>query len=179
MKNCPICNNSLDPETYEGFCVLRCTKCGGYLVELSRYESIKRIPEKSRAELEAEAQAGFQGDNPMPIRCPRCHVTMFKKTIPVPGFTLHMDICHACALVWLDGGELALAQLAHQASPVFINAQDLKRRSAELEADPERKAAFDEAVARLPKTADPFTEGVHGTIWDALLSPYSQYRIRL
>jgi Zn-finger nucleic acid-binding protein len=167
-RNCPICAVPLEPETYEGFPVLRCPDCSGHLVDLTRYESIRRLPEKSLAELEAEAQAGFQGDNPAPVRCPRCHLTMHKKSIPVPGFSLHMDVCRGCALVWLDGGELAMAQLAHQGSASFRDIQDLKRRSAALEADPDRKAAFEEALAKLPETTDPFTEGLHEAVRDAL-----------
>ena len=167
MRICPICNVPLEPEAYEGLQILRCPQCAGHLVDCSRYESIKRIPEKSRAELEAEAQAGFQCDNPAPIRCPRCHVTMFKKPIPIPGYSLRMDLCYDCALVWLDGGELALAQLAHQASPAFQDIQEMKQRAAALDADPERKAAFDEACAKLPEAQDPFTAGLHEAIRNA------------
>ena len=44
----------------------------------------------------------------------------------------------------------APVKLAHQATPAFQDAQKHKRCAAELEADPERKAAFDDAVAKLP-----------------------------
>ena len=168
-RNCPLCAVPLEPETYEGFGILRCPHCAGHLVELTRYESIRRLPEKSLAELEAEAQAGYQGDNPAPIRCPRCHLTMLKQPIPVPGFSLHMDFCRGCALVWLDGGELAMAQLAHQATPAFRDIQDLKQRSAALEADPDRKAAFEEALSKLPESTNPFTTGLQEAVRDALL----------
>lgn len=169
MRTCPICAVPLAPETYEGFPLLRCPQCQGHLLDLSRYDAIQRIPQKSRAELEAEAQAGFQGDNPERIRCPRCRVTMFKKPIPVPGFSLHADLCVDCALVWLDGGELALAQLAYQASPAFQNAQDGKQRAAALAADPSRKAAFDEALSKLPLAQDPRAAGFQEAVWEALL----------
>ena len=169
MRNCPICAVPLVPEAYEGFPVLRCPDCAGHLLELARYDSIRRVPEKSLAELEAEAQAGFQGDNPESIRCPRCHGAMEKRPLNAPGFDLHLDLCRACALVWLDGGELAMAQLAYQATPAFRDAQDGKRRAAELEADPERKAAFDEAVAKLPLTPPPCREGFNEAVRDALL----------
>ena len=168
-RHCPLCDVPLEPEAYEGVPVLRCPGCQGHLLELARYESIQRIPEKSLAELEAEAQAGFAGDNPSPIRCPRCHGAMHKRPLSVPGFALHLDVCRGCSLVWLDGGELAMAQLAYQATPGFRDTQDLKRRAAELAADPERKAAFDEAVAKLPLKPSPFQEGLHESIRDALL----------
>ena len=167
-RNCPICDVPLEPEAYEGVPVLRCPDCQGHLLELTRYESIQRIPEKSLAELEAEAQAGFAGDNPSPIRCPRCHGAMQKRPLPVPGFDLHLDLCRGCALVWLDGGELAMAQLAYQATPAFRDRQELKRRSGARDADPERKAAFDEAVAKLPLKPPPCQEGLHEAVRDAL-----------
>lgn len=176
MRTCPICAVPLAPETYEGFPLLRCPQCQGHLLDLSRYDAIQRIPQKSRAELEAEAQAGFQGDNPERIRCPRCRVTMFKKPIPVPGFSLHADLCVDCALVWLDGGELAMAQLAYQASPKFRETREMQRRAEALDADPARKAAFDEAVAKLPRSVDPFTEGFREAVFNALLNhPTSSY----
>ena len=178
-RHCPICDVPLAPEDYEGFRVLRCPDCRGHLVDLSRYEAIKRVPDKSLAELEAEAKEGFAGDNPSPLRCPRCHGAMRKQPLSVPGFALHLDVCRGCALVWLDGGELAMAQLAHQATPGFRDTQELKRRAAELHADPERKAAFDEAVAQLPDAPDPFTAALGEAVREALFSPRHPYGFRL
>ena len=178
-RSCPICSVPLAPVAYEGFQILRCPQCQGHLLDLSRYEAIRRIPHKTLAELEAEAQEGFAGDNPAPIRCPRCHVTMFKKPIAVPGFSLNTDVCRDCALAWLDGGELALAQLAYQATPAFRDVQEMKRRAEALDADPERKAAYDEAVAKLPETPDPFTAGLREAIFDALFKRPTRYGFRL
>ncbi|MGD9782823.1 MAG: zf-TFIIB domain-containing protein [Kiritimatiellia bacterium] len=167
-RDCPLCAVPLERETYEGFPIWRCPQCHGTLLDLSRYQSIKSIPEKSLAELETEARDGFQGDNPHPIRCPRCHLAMDKRPLQVPGFeNLHLDLCRSCALVWLDGGELALAQLAHQATPAFRDKQEMKRRAAALDADPERKAALDEAVARLPESPDPFQAGLREAVREA------------
>ena len=172
MRKCPICNVPLEPEAYEGFPVLRCPDCKGHLLDLARYESIKHAPEKSLVELEAEAKDGFAGDNANPIRCPRCHIAMEKRPLPAPGFDLHLDLCRACALVWLDGGELAMAQLAYQASPAFRDSQEMKRRAEALDADPGRKAAFDEAVAKLPEAPNPFREGLNEAFRDALFRSF-------
>lgn len=165
-RQCPLCDVPLEPEDYEGFRVMRCPQCQGHLVDLSRYEAIQSLPEKTLVELEAEAQNGFAGDNPAPIRCPRCHGAMQKQPLPVSGFALQLDLCRGCALVWLDGGELAMAQLGHQATPGFRDTQELKRRAAELEADPERKAAFEEALAKLPLEAEPFKRHGHAATGD-------------
>ena len=180
-RNCPICHVPLEPETYEGLQILQCPQCRGHLLESARYESIKSIPEKTLAELETEARDGFQGDHPGPIRCPRCHLAMEKRPLPVPGFdNLHLDLCRPCALVWLDGGELAMAQLAHQATPAFRDHREMKRRAAERDADPERKAAFDAAVANLPESPDPFQAGlreaVRGAFFQIIAHPM---RIRI
>jgi Zn-finger nucleic acid-binding protein len=173
MKTCPLCSVYLKPETYEGFRVFRCSQCNGHLLDITRFESIKRIPEKTLPELETEAREEFVADTAGAIRCPRCHITMFKKPIPAPGFNLHCDLCSQCHLVWLDGGELAMAQLAHQATPAFRHIQDMKRRAAELEADPERKAAFTEAVSKLPKHQDMFTEALNESIGEALYAIFT------
>ena len=169
-RDCPICQVPLAPETYEGFPIWRCPECHGTLLDLSRYEAIQSVPEKTLAELETEARDGFLGDHPAPIRCPRCHLAMGKQPLRVPGFdNLHLDFCRGCSLVWLDGGELALAQLAYQASPAFREKEEMKRRAAARDADPERKAAFDEAVAKLPLDPHPFFEESPHLVVDALL----------
>ena len=167
-RPCPVCRVPLRPDTYEGLLILRCPQCQGHLLERTRFDAIRRIPGKTLAELEAEAQAGFAGDHPGPVRCPACRITMTPRPLAVPGFHLRLDLCRACALVWLDGGELALAQLAYQASPQFRDTQELKRRAEALEADPARKAAFDEALAKLPEARDPFREGLGEAFRDAL-----------
>ena len=167
-RNCPHCAIALEPEDYEGFRVLRCPECSGHLVDLMRYEAIKRLPRKTLAELEAEAQAGFQGDSAHVLHCPRCHVAMQKRPLHVPGFDLHLDICRPCSLAWLDGGELAMAQLGHQSTPGFQDRQAHRERAEALEADPDRKAAFAEALAKMPIEKDAFSQGMKESVIDAL-----------
>ncbi len=176
MRHCPVCNVPLEPVIYETHRLWHCPQCRGDLVDLSRYKAIRRLPQKSLAELEAEAREGFAGDTAESLRCPRCHASMSKRPLSVPGFSLNLDVCEGCSLVWLDGGELAMAQLAHQATPGFRDTQEMKRRAEALSADPERKAAFDEAVARLPDAPNPFKEAFREALWDALFSRYP-YRI--
>lgn len=169
MRSCPACNVPLEPEDYEGFRILHCPQCRGHLAERSRFEAIRSLAGKSPGELETEARNDFSGDNPNPIRCPRCRRPMEKRPLPVPGFdNLHVDVCRDCLLVWFDGGELALAQLAHQNSPAYRNQAELRRRAESLDADPERKAAFDEAVSRLPLDRDSLAQGVEESFADAL-----------
>ena len=169
-RTCPICAVLLSPETYEGFPVQRCPQCHGHLVELPRFQAIQRLPRKTLPELEAEACNEFSADTPGPLRCPRCHLAMQKRPLHVPGFHLHFDLCRDCALAWFDGGELAFAQLAHQASPAFRDSQDMQQRASALDTSPDRKAAFDEAVAKLPLEKDAFSQGLQESVADALRS---------
>ena len=165
---CPICTVALEPEDYEGFRVLRCPDCAGHLVDLTHYEAIRRLPRKTLAELETEARDGFQGDSAHVLRCPRCHAAMQKRPLNVPGFDLHLDLCKGCSLAWFDGGELAMAQLGYQASPGFRDRQAHRERAEALEADPGRKAAFDEALAKMPLERDAFSQGMKESVIDAL-----------
>ena len=178
-RNCPLCAVPLAEEAYEGFPIQRCPQCQGTLLDLARLQAIRNVPEKSLAELEAEARAGFQDDNPALVRCPRCRGAMDKRPLAVPGFDLHLDLCRGCSLVWLDGGELALAQLAYQASPAFRDKQELKRRAAERDADPARKAAFDEAVAKLPEPPGILENSFREALFDALFTYRGRYGTRL
>ena len=176
-RTCPVCNVPLKPETYEGLLIQHCPQCQGHLIERARLEALQRIPQKTPAELETEAQAGFTGDTASPLRCPRCRVTMFKRPLSVPGIQLHLDLCLDCQLVWLDGGELAMAQLAYQATPKFRDTQEMQRRAEALDADPERKAAYDETVAKLPLKPDLIQEGLNEAFRDALIRSLTRHRI--
>jgi Zn-finger nucleic acid-binding protein len=93
---------------------------------------------------------------------------MRKQPIELPVLELHSDVCRSCALVWLDGGELALLQLGYQATSKFMDAQEFKRRMEKLEADPELKAQFEERLSRLPRAKKPFA-GALEEIGDEIL----------
>lgn len=152
MRTCPVCDMELAPVDYEGFRVMKCGGCKGHLVSLSRCESIKRVDRKSRQELQAEVAGEFTRSSTQRLKCPQCHLPMRKRRIDLPVLELQADECESCALVWLDGGELALLQLGYEARSQFIDAQEMKRRMQELEASPERKARFEENLARLPES---------------------------
>jgi len=128
-----------------------CGGCGGHLVPMQRLESIKRIDRKTETELQNEADSMFKASSAESLRCPKCLLPMRKQMTKPPLWEIEMDVCRSCSLVWLDGGELALLQLAHQTQSGFIDAQDLKQRMQTLEASPERKARFEENLAKLPK----------------------------
>ena len=150
MNVCPSCYQHLAPIRYEGHKVLHCAACKGYLLEPSRLEFIKNSTRKSHPQLKAEASADFKGSTAREVSCPKCSHKMHKQRLDLPELNLMADICERCSLIWLDGGELALVQLAYEASPRFIDTEELNRRIQALEADPERKAAFEANLAKLP-----------------------------
>jgi len=164
MRLCPKCEVALTSVSYEGFRILQCPECKGYLVPLDRLESIKRAPRTPQEQLKEEARTEFKGDASAPVRCPRCHGPMEKTPLDVPMLTLQSDRCASCRLVWLDGGELALLQLAYEMSQQFLNAEDMKQRLRELEASPERKAQFEANLAQLPEPADPVADALGGGV---------------
>jgi len=182
MKQCPVCRIDLVPTDYEGFRVMQCNHCGGHLVPLQRFESIKRIDQKSQDELKAEASSEFKASSSEALKCPRCHTFMRKQSANLPMLDLQTDVCRSCALVWLDGGELALLQLGYQAKNRFIDAQEFKRRMQELEASPERKARFEENLAKLPKAKNPIEnalgEAAEDILGALLRSAYYRHRTK-
>ena len=158
MRQCPKCEVGLFPASYEGFRVYQCVACKGYLVPLRRLKSIQRLPRRSHEELKAEAQAEFAGSGEAAYECPRCHREMEREAEGVSGVRIYVDRCPSCRLVWLDGGELAMLQLAFETTQEFRSADHLRQRMRALEASPERKAQFEEDLANLPEAKEPVSE---------------------
>ena len=130
---------------------MQCPSCKGHLLPMDRLASIKRADRKSHNELKSEGTGEFKGSSAQQLKCPRCHMTMRKRPLDPPSQELHADVCESCSLVWLDGGELAVAQLSYQTSKEFHAAQEMKQRIRDIENSPERKAEFESNLAALPE----------------------------
>jgi len=167
MKKCPICRVDLTHVEYEGSRILRCDQCRGHLVSELRLRMITRVNKKPQNELKSEVTTEFDASTLTPVKCPQCHITMRKRLIKLPMLKLHSDVCKHCELVWLDGGELALAQLGYEASVGFIDGQEMKRRAEALRSSPERKAEFEANMRELRK-GTPMSEAMH-ELGDSLL----------
>ena len=150
MNTCPACYQHLDPVRYEGYKVLHCSACKGYLLELKNLEFISNSTRKSQAQLKTEASSEFKGSTVRVLTCPQCSHRMHKQHLDVPVLNLMGDVCERCSLIWLDPGELAMVQLAYEATPKFIDARNLNQRIQDMEADPERKAAYEANLAGMP-----------------------------
>lgn len=150
QRRCPTCDVNLQREDYESSWAMRCPSCRGALLSTSRLEHIKRDGARSPDLLKKEARAEHWSDTEEPIPCPRCHAVMKKLPLTRGAATLHLDHCRACDLIWLDGGELALAQLIYETSPQGREARLLQHRALAASMSEERQARFERALARMP-----------------------------
>jgi Zn-finger nucleic acid-binding protein len=160
MKKCPCCRVEVKIIPYEGFKIMQCPECKGHILPLSRLECIKHIKGLTQEKLKAEASAGLKNDSTGKVPCPKCMLPMKKEKLKIPVLTVFIDTCKTCELAWLDAGELALVQIAHEATRTFANMQEMKKRMETLEASPERKRQLEDAIASLPDTTNPFREGL-------------------
>ena len=150
---CPVCAQRLARVAYEEFRVSHCPHCRGYLLTVERLAAIKRKGMRSLDDLKREAMEEMGDDTLDRIRCPECRHKMDKKLLPPPA-EFHIDRCQDCSLIWFDGGELALYQLHYQASPQGREAEELRRRHAEM--SPQRRLEFEERLANMPRADSPF-----------------------
>jgi Zn-finger nucleic acid-binding protein len=148
MMNCPACQSVLERVRYEGFPVMRCSACRGYLLAAQRADAIKRKREKDVEELKDEVLEAALPDSHDPVRCPRCHGKMDKQWIRDPASFL-LDKCEACDLWWFDAGEIARYQLAYQISAQGREAAEMQERFADM--SDERKEELARNIQRLPQ----------------------------
>jgi Zn-finger nucleic acid-binding protein len=177
MNKCPVCQETLTIVEYEDQRARHCSRCGGYLVKQNRLELIRRLDRISKSRLKADA-ALFRGSTEQRLKCPQCFRLMRKQEIDLRVFRIHIDVCDRCSVVWLERGELALVQLAHEASTRFLDAKEFQRRMQELEASPERLAAFQERLASMPRRSevmeylfDDIEESIFETIFRNITGP--------
>lgn len=150
MSICPKCKVDLVPRKYERVRVLQCAQCMGMLAPELDAAVIKSRREKTCDELKTEAEHEYVSDTKETIICPRCQFPMVKRPIWSKFTAVQYDLCRRCNHVWLDGGELAVMQLLFECSLRGYDVARFQKRMAELELSPERKAAFEAALANMP-----------------------------
>jgi Zn-finger nucleic acid-binding protein len=93
-----------------------CPQCRGTLVEADRLRAIERRRERqwSEAELQAVATRVASSDGAPHRRCPRCLMFMDRIDASWDACVFHLDRCEACKVIWLDPGELDLAQAKYE-----------------------------------------------------------------
>lgn len=150
MKICPVCRVALVITHYEGRELLRCPQCHGHLVMNWVLEALKRSEIASNEDLKREAMAESPPARAAALLCPYCARTMKRRAEPLGPYALNTDFCPQCSRVWLDGGELALAQLAYRSGRRRLD-REMQARAAALDADPARRAEFERQLAELPE----------------------------
>ena len=158
---CPVCEDArLAQAKYEGVPVRHCLECRGFLVLQSRADGIRQRIERPAEVLLEDAKAQLIADTRRTIRCPACRETMRKQSMPgAPQF--HLDICRKCWYVWFDGGELALYQLAWEASPRGREAARMQQRHRTM--SDEERGQLEADIESLPRV------GLSGSLASTLL----------
>lgn len=158
MKPCPTCGLELEPAEYERIPVLRCARCNGHLVRLPGLKAIKNRALMPSADLQAEVTAHFKGSTGARLKCPHCRRSMEKRVVSTNLPQVRVDLCNRCGQIWFEGGELAIAQLHHQAGPAFQDYQQSLARLRALLDSPERLAEFERNYRKLPDDQGPFDD---------------------
>lgn len=144
---CPLCREMLARTRRAKFSVQHCRQCLGHLVDYDRLATIKRSTEQGVEALMEEVEQADGIDSLDRLRCPQCFEFMRKQLLPPPA-RFHIDRCLPCNLVWFDGGELASYILQYQISEQGREAEEMRRRHTQM--SPERRAAFEQNLDRLP-----------------------------
>jgi Zn-finger nucleic acid-binding protein len=122
---CPVCTTELVRKKYESFLIRHCPGCFGYLLTPERLASLKSQRNLSIDQLKKEVIEENRPNSEETLRCPRCRAKMKKRMLPPPA-SVEYDLCNSCKFVWLDGGEMARIQLAHEVSGKGRNAAKMQ-----------------------------------------------------
>ena len=97
--NCPRCAGELGAmDSGEGVTLDFCRGCGGVWLDAGEMAELMQF-------LEAEPPSGIEDITSMQLTCPSCGGALTEVEHP-PESEILIDICTACAGVWLDRGEL-------------------------------------------------------------------------
>uniref|UniRef100_A0A7C4TAX6 Peptidase M48 domain-containing protein n=1 Tax=candidate division WOR-3 bacterium TaxID=2052148 RepID=A0A7C4TAX6_UNCW3 len=121
-RTCPVCNEWLIVQEYEGLYIWRCAFCDGLLVERDKLpriivreekgfsEEIIRIAELIRREAKMKKiHFKLVFEIPDKRKCPRCGKPMTRKFYSY-AYHIEVDECAGCNLIWFDKNELEILQ---------------------------------------------------------------------
>lgn len=105
---CPKCSGHLEPTTYAGIEVDRCTHCAGIWFDSLEAEALKAVrgsESLDRGHLDSESQGdAIDQDIDREILCPRCRIPMIRM-LDIDRYKIWYECCPQCQGLWLDAGE--------------------------------------------------------------------------
>lgn len=105
--NCPVCSNeTLGVIEHEGQRLHRCINCSGLLVSTGTFKELQRENDRHLDILLEKPAKETNAKNRGARACPQCG-TIMKVVDYEWDANIEIDVCQACSLIWLDGGELA------------------------------------------------------------------------
>lgn len=169
MKRCPLCVVSLERVRYEGLPLFQCPQCCGHFVEEIRLKGIQKTKIKSKDDLKEAVRKHYQGNTRSELNCPRCMAFMDKEVIRRP-MAIEYDRCKSCHAIWLDPGELAMMQLAWEATQRSRSVDAMKERHQQFMASPERQARFEENCALMNRGNESLSDAFGEGLWQGFLN---------
>ncbi|MGQ9465794.1 MAG: M48 family metalloprotease [bacterium] len=119
---CPLCNEWLIPQEYEGLYIWRCAFCDGLLVEKEKLSRIFARQEKGFSEHIQHVASLLYAETrqkrphfkltvvaPDKRKCPKCGKPMTRKFYSY-AYHIEIDECAECNLIWFDRDELEILQ---------------------------------------------------------------------
>ena len=105
---CPVCKSPLEDGRIEGESVCYCPKCRGFLASNPTFATIVRNRRAKRPSGDS-THSFCTTELKRKLDCPQCRKRM--DTHPYyGGGRVVVDTCCACALIWLDAGELTIIE---------------------------------------------------------------------
>ncbi|RME37499.1 MAG: hypothetical protein D6788_09350 [Planctomycetota bacterium] len=135
--NCPNCNATLEPITYEGITIETCPACGGEWLDAGELRHIVKAREVRFDEAQRRALAQATKITPVDLAradrdllCPKCGGRT--DALNYGGDSgLIIDRCPDCHGIWLDAGELEKVQMLVEGWEDGLP-DDLKQHGARL-----------------------------------------------
>jgi Zn-finger nucleic acid-binding protein len=152
--NCPVCAQELKFAVIEGEPVTYCDKCRGFLTPMRTFGVIVTKRRANHGPNEERVEPIDPAEFKRVLKCPSCHRRMDAHAYGGGGAAV-VDTCEACALIWLDAGELAILE---------------RHIPREIPRVPPPAAAVTETNANADDD-----EGIISTIWDLIPNdPFSR-----
>ena len=100
---CPKCLASMEPVSFNGVEVDRCTRCFGLFFDHLERETLKRMEGAEILDVGDEF-VGARYNQIMDVACPKCSTRM-DPVVHTEPFEIKFEHCPGCRGIYLDAGE--------------------------------------------------------------------------